>query len=295
MATANHEPAKTKQRSNSSKVITLIVNILGVFGTVTFGFLLVITSLSLFLTSFESAFMAGMGLLSPIIGWAVRAVLDVVWFFGILASLYACIWKKDFNLWDAGAKKPRVLDQKAVAQVSNLNQKGLQLINQGKFKEASESFRQVMRLDLRDPVAWKNYGICLQSLNQPKKARMYLEKASELYPNDLQVLNNFAICLTDLARFDEAISIYEKLQALAPKKTLDWSSEETGIESLGANSSTQIDVGYARALAAKGDTLLKQQQFAEALRFYDKALSIDSQCDLAKNGRALVQTKNIKG
>ena len=105
--------------------------------------------------------------------------------------------------------------------------------------------------------AWTCYriGESLQNLNKPLQANLFLKKATELAPYNMDFLNKFAGNLFALNKQDEAKKIYEKI--------------------------ISEDSKYAPAYCNLGFIFFLRQDFNSAEKNYDIALSLDPDYELA--------------
>ena len=60
-------------------------------------------------------------------------------------------------------------------------------------------------------IAWQNKGQALDNIGREEEALECYNKALEINPDDLQVLDYKSNSLTDMGRYEEALECYNKI------------------------------------------------------------------------------------
>jgi len=128
-------------------------------------------------------------------------------------------------------------------------EKGLELVNQGKYEEAIKAFDQAISLRPDVSITWVSRGVALERLGRYQEALVSHEQAIAINPNDFLAWYNKGIQLQELHRYSEAIAAHQKALQLKPK---------------------DIDTLYNLGLE-----LEKIQHWSEALHAYEQILHQD--------------------
>ncbi|MEP7075503.1 MAG: winged helix-turn-helix domain-containing protein [Acidobacteriota bacterium] len=114
------------------------------------------------------------------------------------------------------------------------------LIQSGRVSEASSELHKIMKVESLSLQYHKRVARILWKLGQLGDARTYLEDAFELDPLDHQTPLLLGVVLTDLGKYEQAISLFEKSL-----------SECSSIEAISM-------IGYAQALSGKAGQAMLQ-------------------------------------
>ena len=82
---------------------------------------------------------------------------------------------------------------------------------QDKSQEALDAY---LKADLMNPQkSWnlRRIGQLYRSLNQPKEALSYFEKAAQLTPENLSIQLNIGHCLLEMKEYQNALNMYFKV------------------------------------------------------------------------------------
>jgi len=91
-------------------------------------------------------------------------------------------------------------------KANSLYEKGIQKIEEKKYKEAVEFFTQAIKIDPKSDQAYAKRGaVTAEFLKQYKEAMQDYDKALELNPKDALTLHNRAICKIELKQLNSAI------------------------------------------------------------------------------------------
>jgi tetratricopeptide (TPR) repeat protein len=105
----------------------------------------------------------------------------------------------------------------AAAEASSLHDRGMRMLESDRMDEASELFRQALRI-LADPIkTWNNLGVVLRRTKHFAAAEAVFRRALAIGPSPGS-LGNLANTLTDLGRYDEACLIQERLLKEGPQQ-----------------------------------------------------------------------------
>ena len=97
---------------------------------------------------------------------------------------------------------------------------GVIQLAQKETKDAVKSFRKALEIDLDDPVAASNLGAIYTREKDWAKANVVLEIAYKKGMRDPRLLNNYAITLTAMAKYEKAEVFYKEiLQENQPSAT----------------------------------------------------------------------------
>ena len=118
-------------------------------------------------------------------------------------------------------------------------------------KEAITWLDKALEIDGEDVEVLCNKGITLTDLGRYKEAISVFDKALEIDGEDVEVLCNKGITLTDLGRYKEAISVFDK--------------------------ALEIDEEDVDVISNKGRSLAIMEEYVEAIVWFDKALEIDGE------------------
>jgi len=124
------------------------------------------------------------------------------------------------------------------------------------------------------------------------EAIFYYDKVLGIDPTDFDALFGMAFTLDAIGKFGEAISYYDKILAIDPSDIHALNGRALTFESL---MSVEVplpeilveDFDLIEEFLEKADEFLEEENYDEAILFYDKTLAIDSSDIDAINGKAL--------
>jgi hypothetical protein len=96
------------------------------------------------------------------------------------------------------------------------NNTGINLINQGSYTYALNSFIAALELDPHNPIIYNNLGVCYFSLDQFKLAVQSYKKAIALDHRYVVANNNLGNALVRLFQHEEALQSYDQALAMDP-------------------------------------------------------------------------------
>lgn len=88
---------------------------------------------------------------------------------------------------------------------------GVIQLAQKETKDAVKSFRKALEIDLDDPIASSNLGGIYTREKDWAKANVVLEIAYKKGMRDPRLLNNYAITLTAMAKYEKAEALYKEI------------------------------------------------------------------------------------
>ncbi len=94
--------------------------------------------------------------------------------------------------------------------------RALALYSLKRFEDAAAAIQKAHTLDPSNPDINNNLGVFLQRLGREAEALPYFNRAISLRPNLLAAYTNKAHALGHLHRFDEAVAVYDALEAVDP-------------------------------------------------------------------------------
>src|SRR2546426_11245453 len=109
---------------------------------------------------------------------------------------------------------------------ARLNSAGLDLMKQGRIKEAVESFRQALERDPENVDCLANLGVALVRQGNPVEAVEVLQRATRRRPNDPRLSSDLAAALGAAGRPHEAAAQMRKSCSLAPRDAVIRRNEE---------------------------------------------------------------------
>ncbi len=116
------------------------------------------------------------------------------------------------------------------------------------------------------PTAFKEYydtGLLLVKQEKYDDAIEYFNKALEVEPNNLQILNDKGNTLYSLGKYNEAIKCYEIILKVEPEnKVVKNNKEKT------------VNAENLKRYMNKGNELYFKKKYTDALSYYEKALEI---------------------
>lgn len=89
-----------------------------------------------------------------------------------------------------------------------------------RHKDASRHYEVAVQHEWGNADSYSNLGSSYYLMGQPKKALMALKRAANLAPSDYKILNNLAVVLARLNRYDEAAEKLLQVLLLQPELAL---------------------------------------------------------------------------
>jgi tetratricopeptide (TPR) repeat protein len=160
---------------------------------------------------------------------------------------------------------------------------GNALLDLGRLKEASASYRRALEIAPEFAEAHSNLGNALQGLGQFDDAVAQYQRALQIKPQYAEAHNNWGNALRGLGRHDEAVAQYHQALRVNPQYAQAHSNLGNALRSLGrldeavAGYRRAIDIApsYAEAHNNLGNALLDLGQLADAAACYRRAIEIN--------------------
>ena len=158
---------------------------------------------------------------------------------------------------------------------------GLIRLRQGRYAEALDLIRAVVKAQRRNAEAWTNLGLVHHRLGSREKALASFRKALAIVPDHALTLYNRGIVLNELGRRQEAIASYEAALAIRPDHAEALYNRGNVLRDLGRyeeaiasyDRALALRSGYVEALNNRGNALAALGRHAEAIASYDGALA----------------------
>jgi len=162
-------------------------------------------------------------------------------------------------------------------------QKGMQLIEEGKYNSADMEFEKAAQISPNAPEVFALWGTALRVQEKYKGANRHFSKALELSPNDAEIAFNWGVSRFREKATDEAIKLFLKTVELTPSYHMGWyylgkaygqkNNYEEEIKSLLKVTTLKPDFGWGHFDLAIALSLKKK--FEEAAPHFERAIAID--------------------
>jgi len=117
-------------------------------------------------------------------------------------------------------------------EAKELSDKGLGAYLDGRYQDAVDAYREVVRLDPNDHTAWYRLGEAQEELKRDEEALKSFQQSTELDKNDPLPWTSMVHVYLRLRRFDEAINPANQVVLLQGDSPMAWA--ELGMVYLGA-------------------------------------------------------------
>jgi len=162
-------------------------------------------------------------------------------------------------------------------------QKGMQLIEEGKFNSADVEFEKAAQTSPESPEVFALWGTALRVQEKYKGANRHFTKALELSPNDAEIAFNWGVSRFREKATDEAIKLFLKTVDLNPSYHMGWyylgkaygqqNNYDEEVKHLLKVTQLRPDFGWGHFDLAIALSLKKK--FEEAAPHFEKAIAID--------------------
>jgi tetratricopeptide (TPR) repeat protein len=132
--------------------------------------------------------------------------------------------------------------------LSDLIQKGGEMLNTSRYEEALVSFDRALMIDSMSVDALNGKGLVLNQLGKHEDAINLFDKALDINPDFTNALYNKGVTLSNLGKYEEAITWFDK--------------------------TLEINPDFVDAMYNKADALGELGKYEEALVWTDKALTL---------------------
>lgn len=216
---------------------------------------------------------------------------------GIPIRLYQ---EKAFSFVREQKYKESLSKEKSLRKAKEWNQKGNELSEQGKYKEALAFYEKAIEIKPDFFVAWWDRGFALNELGKYEEALKSYDKALEIKSDFYHAWWGRGFTLNDLKRYEEALESYDKALEIKPDYSLAWSGRGTTLEKLekyeealeSYDKALEIEPNYFLAWANRGDVLRNLERYEEAIASYNKAIEFNPNSFWTWNARAIA-LKNL--
>ena len=182
--------------------------------------------------------------------------------------------------------------------------RALELLNQSKFEEAEQIYRELISLGTKNHIVFNNLGIITGFKGNNVEKIQLLQKGLKLQPKDYKTLNNLGNAYNSQGEYNKAIEVYQKALEIKP----NYSNAHVGIGNsykskglidsaiISYKKALSINPTYAEALNNLGAVIYQKGDIHEAIKSYKKALKLKPDFPEALNnlGVALYEIGEIK-
>ncbi len=177
-----------------------------------------------------------------------------------------------------------------------LRNKGIILVNLGKYEEAIKVIDDLLEKYPNNSRILSRKGLSLEILGKHSEALEYLDKALEIDPNDLTGLRNKGIVLVNLGKYEEAIKVIDRVLSLDPSDSEILLFKAIALESQGLaaeqfiqfyEKSMKINTNDLEMLCNIGFHITQMGGYENAIKYFDRVLSIEPNNPVAINGKDL--------
>ncbi len=162
-------------------------------------------------------------------------------------------------------------------------QKGMQLVEQGKYNAADMEFEKATKLSPKAPEVYALWGTALRVQKKYKGANRQFAKALELAPNDAEIAFNWGVSRFREQATEEAIKLFHKTVELMPSYHMGWyylgkaygQKENYTEEEKYLTKVTQLQPDFGWGHFDLGLALSLQKKFEEAAPHFERAIEID--------------------
>jgi len=162
-------------------------------------------------------------------------------------------------------------------------QKGMQLIEEGKYNSANIAFEKAARSSPNSPEVFALWGTALRVQEKYKGANRHFAKALELAPEDAEIHFNWGVSRFREKAIDEAIKLFEKTVELNPSFHMGWyylgkaygQKNNYSEEIKYLNKVTKLKPDFGWGHFDLGIALSLNKQFEDAALHFEKAIEID--------------------
>jgi CHAT domain-containing protein/tetratricopeptide (TPR) repeat protein len=172
---------------------------------------------------------------------------------------------------------------------------GVSLQNLGSFKEAIDSYDEILRIKSDFHLAWYNRGVALYELGCLQESLDSYKEALKIKSDFHQAWCNQGIVLYQLGHLQESLDSYKEALKIRPSSYKSWHSQGVILDDLSHFS--EAIASYGKALKIKPDfyeawhdqgfALNNLGKYEEAIESYNKALKIKSNSHNAWFSRGL--------
>jgi len=182
--------------------------------------------------------------------------------------------------------------------IDELINKGIALIELGKYQEALEVFDKALEIDPRNGCALGNKGVVLINFNRYREALVIFDEILKVDSQNIKTLNNKRIALIRLDQYQEALEVCNRILEIDPENMNAKSDKGDILFELGKyqealkifNEILEIDPRNGRLLFNKGVVLINLNRYQEAFKILNEALKIDPKNILVLSSKGIALT-----
>jgi predicted Zn-dependent protease len=162
----------------------------------------------------------------------------------------------------------------------------------GRDREAAATLGEVLRMQPNHGQALALSGATYLRLGDPARAFGFLERASRVLPQDVEILQMLADASLMSGKFGPATSALRTLSKLQPAEPRIWAGLGRGYEALSEEAFARLDSLDPASpywLALTAETRMKQRQFRSALGLFREALAKRNRRDWRESVAAIYE------
>lgn len=182
-----------------------------------------------------------------------------------LASILAVAIQPSFAVETSPAINTTQPATKKLQEAQAFNDRGVDLAEEGKYKQAIAAFHQAIKIYPSFENAHNNLGLALGSQNKFAEAAAAFKKALAINPQNIETYNNLGIALGSQGNFKEAVSAFNSAIQINPQ-------EPTSHQNLGVAFWSQGRLKDAIASLQKAKNLYAAQNRTEGAQQVDEIL-----------------------
>ena len=152
--------------------------------------------------------------------------------------------------------------------------KGKLYANSGNFTQAINYYDRALNIDPNHTNALTDNGEALGNLGIAQESIVYFDKVLKIDPDNVPALNDKGISLADLGKYGEAIVYFDKSLKINGSNIHAMSNKTRVFYALGRYEVSKIEPNDVFALNHKGKALFSLEKYAEASYLFDKALAV---------------------
>lgn len=163
------------------------------------------------------------------------------------------------------------------------NEMGANLVDAGKFKEATICFQKAIELDFGYETAWLNLGLACSKSNDFQTALLVFDKLLSIKPRSFHAWHLKGMTLGSLQKHDEAIACYDQALRLTPQLPEAWYNKSLALGHLqrhdesvaSCDRALELNPRHLAALLQKARALHRLGRDAEAQECGELMFRID--------------------
>ncbi|MDX1952019.1 MAG: tetratricopeptide repeat protein [Verrucomicrobiota bacterium] len=177
-------------------------------------------------------------------------------------------------------KRPEQSTQAGLKDAGFYYEEALRQFEAGRFESALRNYAKVLEHNSRHSAAWLGQVQSLIELGESKEARLWADKALEVFPRDPDLLASKAVALARSGDYQGAISYSDASMEVKGNTPFVWLSRG---DVLLSRDEKKAEYCFDKGLAGQNwfqhwmaaRTHLFYRQFARALKYAQQALSMD--------------------